>query len=159
LLESGNIGDNGRGITVGAGALWVTKATADVISKVDTSTFAQLASFSTPGSEPNGIAFDGTNLWLTDPYFQKVYKLNTSGGVLTNFAIPNLFRTGLEWDNGGLWMNTDTNKVSFYTTSGTITSTRTLQLPTGYSNFFDIAIGGGKVYISSYDKIFVQSWQ
>ena len=158
VLESGNINGNGRGITVGSGALWVTEATADVVSKFDTATFTQLASFSTPGTEPCGIAFDGTNLWLSDPYFQKIYKLNTNGGVLSNFAIPNYHRNGLEWNNGGLWTPTDSNMVSFYTTTGTITSTKILQFPTGYYGFIDIAIGDGNAYISSHEKIFIQTW-
>lgn len=154
LLESSDKPWNGRGITVGGGALWIADAFSDVIRKIDPSNFNQLASFSTPGSEPNGITFDGSSLWLTDPYFQKIYKLNTSGGVISNFNIPNAFRTGLEWEGIGMWTNTDTNKVSFYTTAGIITATKTL----GHNIGFDIAIGNGKVYASSGDKIYILNW-
>lgn len=158
LLQSNDLLWNGRGITVGAGALWVSDALADIVHKVDPTTLNEISSFPTPGSEPNGIAFDGSSLWLTDPWFQNIYQLDTSGTVISNFSIPNEFRTALEWEGAGMWTKTDTNKVSFYTTSGSITSTRTLTvLPSG-NTFFDIAIGGGKVFISSGDKIYIQDW-
>jgi glutamine cyclotransferase len=160
LLESSSqLNWNGRGITVGAGFLWIVDPTADVIRKLDPSNFSQLASFNTPGSEPNGITFDGTNLWLTDPFFQKIYQLSTTGGVISYFNIPNAFRNGLEWEGTGMWTNTDTNKVSFYTTTGTITTTKTLEQNI-YTYIYDIAIGDGKVYISNGgDKIYIEIWQ
>lgn len=158
LLQSNDLLWNGRGITVGAGALWISDALADIVHKVNPTTLNEISSFPTPGSEPTGIAFDGNHLWLVDPYFQNIYQLDTSGNVVSNFSVPNEFRSGLEWQGAGMWTNTDTNKVSFYTTSGSITSTKTLSnLPIG-QGIFDFAIGGAKVFISSGDKIYIQDW-
>jgi hypothetical protein len=158
LLESSQFQCNGRGITIGNGALWITDALADRIRKIDPSNFNELASFSTPGTEPNGIAFDGTYFWLTDPYYQKIYQLNYTGGIVSRFNIPNAFRNGLEWENGGMWTNTDTTSVSYYTTDGMITSTKTFtNLPSG-TYVYDIAIGNSKVYISAGNKIYIRNW-
>jgi len=159
LSESGSLSWNGRGITIGDGALWVADALSDVIRKVDKSNFNLLAFFNTPGSEPNGLAFDGNYLWLSDPWFQKIYKLNSSGSVLSSFNIPNYKRTGLEWLNNGLWTNTDDKIISFYDTEGIITSSKTLQNLTGNGTIYDIAIGSGKIFISNGEKIDIQNWE
>ena len=158
MHESNDLPWNGRGITSGNGYLWIADALGDVIRKIDSSNFSQVNSFYTPGTEPNGITFDGINLWLTDPWFQKIYQLDTLGGIISSFNIPNEYRTGLEWESSGMWTKTDTNEISFYATSGTITSTKTFDfLPPGKS-FYDIAIGNGKVYVSSGETIYIQSW-
>jgi len=158
LQESADFNWNGRGITIGADTLWVADALADVIHRVDPATLIPINSFNTPGTEPNGLAFDGTSLWLTDPFFQRTYQLNLAGQVTGGFAIPNAFRTGLEWESTGMWMTTGNTELSHYLPNGTITATRTLQgLPPG-TFVYDIALGNGKVYISAGDRVFIQDW-
>jgi pimeloyl-ACP methyl ester carboxylesterase len=161
LATSNDLNWNSRGITVGAGSLWVADALADVIHRVDPSNFSEIGSpFRTPGTEPTGIAFDGTDLWLTDPFFQRVYHLSTSGAVLPgSFSILNLFRQGLEWDGTGFWTNTGPTEQSHYLKDGTINGVRSLQgLPNGTS-IGDIAIGNGKAYLSAGDRIYIPNWQ
>ncbi len=158
LAESNDLNWNGRGIAVG-GSLWVVDALADVVHRVDPSNFGEIGPpFRTPGSEPSGIAFDGTDLWLTDPFLQRIDHLSTNGVVLGGFSIPNLFRQGLEWDGNGMWTNTGATEQSHYLTNGTIDATKTFQgLPSGTS-IGDIAIGNGKVYISAGNTIYTQDW-
>jgi len=162
LLELGLDG-NIRGITVGAGSLWMTEATYDRVLRVDPSNLSTISRFPTstwesPSTEPNGIAFDGTSLWFTDPYWQRVFKVSTAGARLNEFYIPNAYRQGLEWDGAGLWTNTGALELSHYLTDGTIDQVRTLTgLPAG-THVFDLAIGNGKVYLSFNDGIYVQAW-
>lgn len=161
LSESGTMGWNGRGITVGQGSLWVTDALADVIHEVNLDDFTEMRPpFRTPGTEPTGIAFDGTDLWLIDPFFERIYQLSTTGDVISSLAVPNAFRTGLEWETDGVWTTTAETEVSHYPTDtdGTISATKTLEsLPSG-TFVYDIAIGDGKVYISAGDTIYARDW-
>jgi len=156
LLESNDFNWNGRGITVGGGSLWIADAFADAVHRVDPSSFGVVSSFPTPGTEPTGIAFDGSHLWLVDPFFQRIYQLSTAGEVLTSFGIPNAFRQGLEWEADGMWTNTAETELTHYVTNGAISATRTLQgLPSG-TRVGDIAIGNGTVYLSTGDRIYIQ---
>jgi PGAP1-like protein/WD40-like Beta Propeller Repeat len=157
--ESNDLNWNGRGITVGGGSLWVADALADVVHRVDPSSLAEVGPpFSTPGSEPTGIAFDGSDLWLTDPPLQRIYHLSTGGTALGSFSIANGTGQGLEWESNGLWTNSSATEQSHYLTSGTIDATRTLLgLPSGTS-VGDIAIGNGKVYIPAGSTIYTQDW-
>lgn len=158
LQESGDLGWNGRGVTVASGSLWVADAHADVIRRLDLADLTEQDSFATPGSEPNGLAFDGASLWLTDPFFERVYRLSLNGAVMGSFPISNSFRNGLEWDSLGLWTNTDKAVISRYLQNGTISMVRPLAgLPVGVQ-IYDIAIGAGLLYISAGDTIFVQDW-
>lgn len=158
VFESSDYNWNGRGITLGEGSLWVADARADDIHRIDLTTLAVVSTFDTPRSEPNGIAFDGESLWLTDPFAQAVYQLTTSGAVIGSFGIPNAFRNGLEWEGSGMWTNTGDVELSHYLTDGTIDETRTLEgLPIG-THIYDIAIGAGKVYGSARDRIYVLDW-
>jgi hypothetical protein len=148
LQESAELRWNGRGICVGAGSLWVTDALADRVHRVNPATLQETGSFSTPGSEPCGITFDGTALWLTDPYAQRTYKLSTSGTVVSSFSIPDVSRFGLEWQGGGLWTPTGDATVGFYSTSGQLTQTKTLECVPSGSRLFDIAINGNSWYLA-----------
>ena len=158
LQESSELGWNGRGITLGAGSLRVADAHNDRVHRLDPSTLAVITSFSTPGSEPNGLAFDGVNLWLADPFFQAVYKLTTSGTVVGTFGIPNAYRNGLEWEGSGLWTNTGQVELSHYLPDGTIDATRTLEGLPGDTQIYDIALGDGTVYAWAGNRVYVQDW-
>ena len=159
LAESNDLNWNGRGITAGGGSLWVADALADVVHRVDPSNFSEIGSpFNTPGSEPTGIAFDGSDLWLTDPPLQRIYHLNTSGTVLGSFSIANGGGQGLEWEGNGMWTNTGASEQSHYLTNGTIDATRTFQGLPNATTVGDIALGNGKVYIPAGDIVYTQDW-
>ena len=165
LLESNDLGQSSaaRGITVALGSLWISDARNDDITRIDPANFNVISSFNTPGSEPNGIAFDGTNLWLTDPFFQKIYELNTSGGVVSNFVVGPDRRPALEWENNGMWTNNGATGLSHYLPDGTIDDSVTITgLPDG-TVIYDLAIGSGKVYLSTHhsvlpSRIYILDW-
>lgn len=63
-----------------------------------------------PAGSPQGIAFDGTHLWLcasgTD---KRLYQIDTTGGILTtgaSFPAPAAAGTlrGIVWESGSLWL-------------------------------------------------------
>lgn len=147
---------NGRGICYGAGYLWVTDALNDVVHQLDPDTFAEVNTFSAPGSEPCGITFDGVHLWLTDPWHQSIYKLSTTGSVIDDFPIPDIKRMGLEWDgrDGTLWTPTDSDIVSRYTTAGDIDHVAVLTNLVGAEWAIDLAIAPGHWFVSCREKIY-----
>ena len=60
--------------------------------------------FTSPGSNPSGLAWDGTHLWLADDGTNTIYKLDpTDGRVLSSFKSPGSSPRGLVWDGNHLW--------------------------------------------------------
>ena len=94
-----------------------------------------LKSFTSPGSCPEDLAWDGTYLWNCDFATAKIYKLTTSGTVVSSFNSPGPNPEGLGWDGTYLW-NSDpvSNKIYKLTTSGTVVSSFNYPYPnpTGY---------------------------
>lgn len=146
--QSGVLPYNGRGICVGCGSLWVTDALVDVVHELDPATFQEKSRFSTPGTEPCGIAFDGDHLWVSDPWYQRVSELTTSGVVVSQFTIPNAYRTGLEWEGNGLWMPSGASEISHYRTDGTIDRVASVSCP---GPIFDLAIRGQTWFLAHED--------
>lgn len=127
----------------------MTDALQDVIHEVDPSRFQEKSVFSTPGTEPCGITFDGTALWLTDRWYQSTYRLDTAGNVIGSFSIPNENRWGLEWMGDGMWTSSEAAMLAFYTPSGRLVATEELtRLPAG-TEILDIAISSIKLFASS----------
>ena len=139
---------NGRSICAGNGFLWVTDALADRIHVLDPATLQEVRSFATPGSEPCGIAFDGSSLWLNDPWSGGCFHLDLNGQVLGVFPIPNVYREGLEWHDGLLYTNPALTTVSAYTTGGQLAETYDLGcLPAG-ARVLDLTFSGALLYVS-----------
>jgi outer membrane protein assembly factor BamB len=143
---------NGRGICVGSGFLWVTDALNDVVHVLDPATFQEMRSFATPGSEPCGITYDGASLWLTDPWYQRVYQLDLNGNIIKSFPIPDYHREGLEWHDGLLYTNSDLTTIVAYNTDGQVVEEYDCpappSLPAG-ARMFDLAFSGELPYVSN----------
>lgn len=79
-----------------------------------------VSQFTVPGSSPRGLTWDGSALWLVDN-LENVYKLDTSGNVLSSFAIT-FTASGMTWDGTSLWINSDSFSGPIYklNTSGVI---------------------------------------
>jgi hypothetical protein len=69
------------------------------------STTSIRSSFVSPGSRPNGLVWDGQNLWMIDN-LKTLYKLDTSGNVLFSKNFPELSSdlSDLTWDGTGIWI-------------------------------------------------------
>jgi len=155
LSESSVLPYNGRDICFVGGDLWITDAVDDVVRQLDPVDFHQISSFDTPGSEPWGLTYDGTNLWMTDPFYTHIYQLTTTGSEVSSFPIPNEHRTGLHWANGGLWTPTDNTTISHYTTDGMIDSTLVFETLANDRPIADAVTDGTSWFVAREDTIFV----
>ncbi|MDD2890689.1 MAG: C1 family peptidase [bacterium] len=68
--------------------LWVHSKSGKKIYKINPTNGAVITSFASPATYPTGLAFDGTYLWAVDMTGYKIYKVSTTGTVLSNFSIP-----------------------------------------------------------------------
>lgn len=63
-----------------------------------------IQSFATPaGSQPHGMAFDGSHLLVAGYNTATIYKLNMDGTMVSSFPSPGPSPTGLEFDGTYLW--------------------------------------------------------
>jgi hypothetical protein len=79
---------------------------------------AEISEFQVPSIHDSalayGMAFDGTNLWVTDFYSDKIYKLNQNGDLIGEISAPEIKCTGIDYDtqNNWLWVhNSETKKI------------------------------------------------
>ncbi len=62
------------------------------------------SSFTSPGSRPSGLTWDGRNLWMVDN-LRNLYKMDAAGNVITSFPVLGYSDDrGLTWDGTGLWI-------------------------------------------------------
>ncbi len=82
-----------------------------------------ISSFDTPDSNSySGLTYDGSNLWIASNQ-GPIYKIDTSGNVLTSFAVPE-DPAGLAFDGSNLWYtSTDFDNIYGITTTGSNTAT------------------------------------
>ena len=64
-----------------------------------------IGSFNTPGSDPDGLAYDGTYLWNANPHLMvgTIYKLDMTGNIIDSFDSPGDNPSGLTFDGTYLW--------------------------------------------------------
>ena len=73
-------------------------------------------------SSPQGVAWDGTNYYVTDGSFDNVNVFNSSGTYQSNWAVgsQDTQPKGIVWDGSYLWVvGSSTDAVYKYNTSGT----------------------------------------
>jgi len=92
-----------------------------------------IASFDSPGSDPRGLAWDGTYLWNVDKGTQTVYRLDsTDGTIISSFSAPDNFPTGLTWQGNSLWLVAQADqKIYGYDAAGNELSNFTIVTGTG----------------------------
>ena len=115
--------ENSHCVAYGNGTWSANKAEKPAIDVSPTSfnDLPVVGSFETPGPWAKGITFDGTCLWHSDNKNDKIYKLNTSGSIITSFDSPGKDPYGLAYDGTYLW-NVDAGDDTIYKldTSGNI---------------------------------------
>ena len=92
-----------------------------------------ISSFSSPDQYPNGLAWDGTDIWLLGAFYDGFYQITTDGTVLSQFKPSEpggKNANGATFDGTNLWgmflLSTGApGEVYEYTTSGTFVSTFT----------------------------------
>jgi hypothetical protein len=66
-------------------------------------TLKTIFEFNSPASYPWGIAWDGTNLWISDNASGKIYKSGTNGYTLDSIEINNAKIAGITFIDDTLW--------------------------------------------------------
>ncbi|MCP4251728.1 MAG: choice-of-anchor D domain-containing protein, partial [bacterium] len=79
------------------------------IYQIDPTTGAYSLAFTGPQGDAYGLTYDGRYLWTTDhPGSSSVpavaMRLNWSGGVITQFNLPDHYMSGIAYDNGDYWV-------------------------------------------------------
>jgi len=59
--------------------------------------------FNAPSVEIDGMAWDGTNLWVASDYLDRIWKMDTLGNIIDSIPAPAAIATGLTWDGQYLW--------------------------------------------------------
>ncbi len=109
------------GLTCVGNFLWVADWYSLTILKINKNTAEIAAVISSPGPDPFGLAWDGSYLWNADTTDHKIYKMNTSGGIVSIIDAPAAFPMGLSWDGQHLWcVSDDMGKVYKMHTSGEV---------------------------------------
>lgn len=130
------------------------------IYKIDTVSFTKVDSVNSPGLQPMGIAWDGTNIWISmddndgDP--EKVYQIDPqTGNVLQSFDVPTTRPRGVYVIGDYLWLvakHPDSLKGRLYKydlTSGM----PEIQLTSDYHNYGIVAISDTGRWNMEYSNI------
>jgi streptogramin lyase len=109
--------------------------------------------FNSPGTNPMGLAFDGTYLWNADYTDDKLYKIDRSGNIIASINSPGTHPRGLAFDGIYLW-NTDStqNKIYKLDLSGNIINS----FPSPGTDPFGLMFDGTYLWNSDYttDRIY-----
>ena len=152
--------NGGRGITAGAGRIWLVDANKDDLLGLEPfNSWATATSFSLPTKEVHGVTFDGTGLWLADNLAQKIYNMSTAGVAGPSVAIPKGYHLPMEWDGTGIWTSTSKLKLVRYVAGGATDKEHTVTGLVPGAQINGATFGDGKIYIShGTNVVAVQPW-
>jgi uncharacterized repeat protein (TIGR02543 family) len=108
-----NVGSNTVTVVVTAQDGITLKTYGIIVDKVGI-----VGQFSTPGSSPTGLAWDGNNLWVIDK-IKKMFKLDTLGNILYRDSVP-FYSEGMAWDGTGFWVSDGSRQVKLDTNGNPI---------------------------------------
>lgn len=101
-------------------SIWVAEVSDTVLLEIDPSDGTVLSQFNHPGNNPDGLTWDGTNLFVSDDDVSGdgvVYELSLTGTLIGSwtFGTPILDSEGLAYDGntGNLWLTDDTSNTVF----------------------------------------------
>lgn len=92
-----------------------------------------LATIKAPGPNPQGLAYDGENLWVADRDHRKIYKVSPEDGTpLFSIAFDGEL-AGTTWDGGKIWQADRTSRTisRIDPESGSIDVSIPVDLPSG----------------------------
>jgi hypothetical protein len=137
-----------------AGGAFADHGYATVLDSFSTSDWAMI---------PAGIAYDGSNLWITENNTSNLFKVTTSGSLISSYSLsPITYPSGLSWDGSAFWMigiASGTTRYFYHvSTTGSIMSSISGVL--SYPFPYDLVYLAGNSWVSSdyYDrKIYLHS--
>ena len=100
----------------------------------------------TVGANPEGVAFDGTSIWVTNPGSGTVSKINPTTNTVTATVTVGSSPSGVAFDGTSIWV---TNRISgtvskINPTTNTVTATVTVG-----SSPSDVAFDGANVWVTN----------
>jgi hypothetical protein len=143
------LSDQGWGgdITFDGLHVWTANGDAGSISKVtpDTDLPWPVVTINIPNSSPQGILFDGSNLWVADGA-QSVLRMDSSGTILQTVTVAGGPRA-LAFDGANLWVaNGDYTMTVLQASTGAVLATLSgngLQFP------FSVAFDGERIAVTN----------
>ncbi len=140
------------GITYDGNYVWVSVYYPNTplnLYKVDLQTGGVVDTIPSPGTQPQGLAWDGTSIWVVmddndgDP--EKIWELDPlTGDTLLSFYIPTTRPRGLVWDGTHLWLiakHPDEYSGVIFRIDPYGLGTPEITLPTSSYNFGDVIVG------------------
>ncbi len=122
----------------------------NIESGTSSPTFEVINSFPSPGDNPRGLAWDGSNLWNCDWIQQRIYQLDTSGNIIDYINWPHREAYGLTYDGSNLWVCDNTSDYVYEVSrDGEILSSFPSQ-----SNLYGVTWDDSNLWISSNDFIY-----
>ncbi len=121
-----------------------------------------LYSFPTPSTWPGGLAWDGEFFWNQDIDSRSIYKLDSTGAIITSFPVPPgaSGSGGLEWDGFYLWAVDEQDAKLYKIDPETGVPLRSFDLPDSEAldpNCWGLAWDGTHMWVSQYggaDRIY-----
>lgn len=93
------------------GSLWLADYQSNKILRIDPETGEIMSSFPNPGIQVDGLAFDGSQFWISDSSTLTIYQLTIEGTVLKTFLSPGQSPLGLAFDGVYLWNVDGSGKI------------------------------------------------
>lgn len=151
-----------EGACCSEGVLWMVDGKRDLIMKIKPDREV-ISEFPSPVKSPNGIAFDGHDLWLVSKGSRKIVRFNPDIKAIENVYFCPIERpTGITWDcNGFIWV---VGMDNCRTTGDRCTSSRMVQLDIKSGQFIhemplppmvrrpsSVVLGEGCFWVGEYD--------
>jgi YVTN family beta-propeller protein len=128
-------------------SIWVSLFQSQSVVEVDRNTCNAVRFVSSGGTNPDGIAYDGTYIWVANNGSNSIAKINAGTGALVGTFGTGVAPRGVVWDGTSIWVaNYGSNTVSKINpaTGGII-----LNAPTGSGPYF-MAVGlSGEIWIAN----------
>jgi DNA-binding beta-propeller fold protein YncE len=111
--HSSALGAGSRGVTTDGTWIWVANITGGSVSRLDFDPAIAPSNITTGFSHPNGILFDGTNVWVTDSGDNTLKKIRSPNGDVLQSVPVGLNPQFPAFDGSNIWVpNADDKSVS-----------------------------------------------
>ena len=105
-----SLGAESEGISFDGARIWTANFGASV-SIVTLSPFVSVNTVTAGFTHPNGILYDGANMWVTDQFADRLLKLD-SNGIIIQFVIVGNSPQFPVFDGTNIWVVTDSDSVT-----------------------------------------------
>ena len=139
----------GAAYDAATGSLWLSDAYYNTIYETNPSNGNVLSSFAFPGTEPRGLAWDGSYLYAIDGPSLTLNQLDTAGNLIDSVSIASLGNNpeGLTWDGQYFWVTENDTDTIYQIDAGMIellSDVDQISEATGGTANFTLDAGGAK---------------